>query len=439
LSELALLGGPPAVTDPPGDLRLWPIITGEDEAAVLEVLRGGARISNWDVSLELEQEFARWQGTRQAITYPNGTSALRAAMFGLGLGVGDEIIAPSITFWGTVLQSYSLGATPVFADIDPLTLCIDPADVERRITDRTKVIVVVHYCGHPVDMDAIMEIARRRKVTVLEDVSHAHGGLCKGQRIGSFGDASAASLMAGKSLIAGEGGLAWTDDGEVFDRIVAWGHYNRFGEDIATESLRPFAGLPLGGTKGRLNQMSAALCRVQLKYYDERCEELRAAINYFWDQLEGVPGVRAHRVDPATDSNMAGWYSTKGHYLPEELGGLSVSRFCEAVRAEGGFASPGCNKPLHQHRLFQDADVFGHGRPTRVANTARDFREGPGELPVSEIIGGRVFTLERFVRYRPEAIDRYVAAFKKVVEHYEELIPGDAGKDASVGGWSSMF
>jgi len=358
-------------------------------------------------------------------------------MFALGLGVGDEIIAPSITFWGTVLQSYSLGATPVFADIDPVTLCIDPADVERRITDRTKVIVVVHYCGHPVDMDAIMAIARRRDVKVLEDVSHAHGGLYKGRRVGSFGDVSAASLMAGKSLVAGEGGIAWTDDDEAFDRMIAWGHYNRFGEDIGTESLRPFAGLPMGGTKGRLNQMSAALCRVQLKYYDERCEELREAINYFWDQLEGVPGLRSHRVDPASDSNMAGWYSSKGHYVPEELGGLSVSGFCQAVRAEGAVASPGCNKPLHQHRLFQDADVFGHGKPTRIANSDHDPREAVGDLPVSDEVNGRVFTFERFVRFRPEAIKCYAEAFKKVSEHHKELVADDPGDAGGVGGWSS--
>jgi len=188
-----------------------------------------------------------------------------------------------------------------------------------------------------------------------------------------------------------------------------------------------------------MNQMSAALGRVQLKYYDARCEELREAMNYFWDRLDGFPGLRPHRVNPESGSTMAGWYSPKGHYRPDELGGLSVSRFCEAVRAEGARARPGCNKPLHRHRLFLDADIYGHGKPTRIANSSRDVRESQGELPVSENINSRLFTFERFVRMRPEAISRYADAFKKVVENHEELIPDDPGNPVDVGGWASAF
>ena len=107
-------------------------------------------------------------------------------MFGCGVGVGDEIISPSVTYWASCLPAFSLGATVVFADIDPDTLCIDPNDIEHRITERTKAIVAVHYCGHPADMDPIMEIARRHNIKVIEDVSHAHGGRYKGRTVGSY-------------------------------------------------------------------------------------------------------------------------------------------------------------------------------------------------------------------------------------------------------------
>src|SRR5690606_17329115 len=121
-------------------------------------------MSGTDITLQFEKEFAAWQGTEYALGYCNGTMALQAAMFGCGVGRGDEIICPSVTYWASALPAFTLGATIVFADIEESTLCLDPADIEHRITERTKAIVPVHYMGHPCDMDAIMEIARRHNV-----------------------------------------------------------------------------------------------------------------------------------------------------------------------------------------------------------------------------------------------------------------------------------
>jgi perosamine synthetase len=182
-SKLALFGGDKTIQCEPGDMFLWPIITREMEEAVLEVLRAG-NMSGWDVTKKFEQEFADWHGMKYGMAANSGTAAIQCAMYGLGIGRGDEIICPSITHWGSCLQVYALGGTVVFADIDPKTLCIDPDDMERRITDKTKAIVVVHYCGHPADMDRIMAIAKRRNLKVLEDVSHAHGTLYKGRMAG---------------------------------------------------------------------------------------------------------------------------------------------------------------------------------------------------------------------------------------------------------------
>jgi hypothetical protein len=196
------------------------------------------------------------------------------------------------------------------------------------------------------------------------------------------------SLMTGKSLAVGEGGMLVTNDPEIYERAMAFGHYERFTDAVETESLRPYAGLPLGGYKYRMHQMSAAMGRVQLARYDERCAEIRRAMNDFWDRLEGVPGLRAHRVDERTGSNMAGWYAPHGLYRPEELGGLSVTRFSQAVRAEGFECYPGCNNALHTHGLFQICDVYGEGKPTRLARAGRDVRALDRDLPVSERVGG---------------------------------------------------
>ena len=171
-SKLALLGGKKAVNSDNKKLFKWPVITKEDEKAVLEVLRRGG-MSGTDVTIQFEKEFAAWQGVKYALGCSCGTAALQSAMFGCKVGIGDEIICPSVTYWASGLPALSLGASVVFAEIDPQSLCIDPKDIEHRITDRTKAIVVVHYFGHPADMDPIMEIARKHNVKVIEDVSDA--------------------------------------------------------------------------------------------------------------------------------------------------------------------------------------------------------------------------------------------------------------------------
>jgi len=434
--KLALLGGSKAIGKDPGDMFKWPIVTKEDEDAVLDVLRHG-KMSDMDQTKLFEQEFASWIGKKYALATNNGTSALQSAMFGCKVGVGDEIICPSLTFWASILQCYSLGATVVFADIDPKTLCIDVKDIEGRITERTKAIMAVHYLGYPADMDAIMEIARKHSIRVIEDVSHAQGSLYKGGKVGTY-DVAGMSLMTYKSFAIGEAGILVTDDLETYERAVAWGHYRRFDESIKTESLKPFIGLPMGGYKYRMHQMSSTVGRVQLKYYDARIAEIDKAMNHFWDLLEGVPGIRAHRPPKGSGSTMGGWYAAHGIYKPEELGGLSVSRYTEAVRAEGvATCFPGCNKPLHLHPLFITADIYGHGKPTRIANSNRDLREAKGSLPESERFGELVYEIPWFKHYRREIIEEYANAFRKASANYKELLAGDKGNPPDLGGWGT--
>jgi len=361
-------------------------------------------------------------GSKYALGTNNGTSALHSAMFGCKVGIGDEIICPSVTYWASALPAFSLGATVVFADVDQDTICIDPKDIEHRITERTKAIIVVHYCGYPADMGPIIDIARKYNVKVIEDVSHAHGALYKGRKAGAIGDVGAMSIMSGKSLATGEAGILVTDDLEIYERAVAFGHYERFGGDIQTESLKPFTGLPMGGYKYRMHQLSSAVGRVQLKHYDSRNAEILKSMNYFWDLLDGVPGIKAHRPAKDSGSAMGGWYAAHGLYRSEELDGLPLSKFAEAVRAEGAPCSPGCNFPLHLHPLFNTCDIYGHGKPTRIANTKRDVRQPEGSLPISENIDKLIYGIPWFKQYRPEIIKEYADAYRKVAGNYRELL-----------------
>lgn len=436
--RLALFGGPKAVVSDLKDIFTWPIVTKEDEDVVLEVLRN-RDMSGTDVTKQFEREFASWQRTKYALGFNNGTASIQSAMYGCGVGAGDEVICPSITYWASAIQAFSLAATIVFADINPVTLCIDPNDIERCIGKRTKAIIVVHYNGHPADMDPIIEIARKYNIKVIEDVSHAQGGIYKGRKLGSIGDVGAMSLMSGKSLAIGEAGMLVTDDREIFERAIALGHYERYDDNITTEYLKPYRGLPLGGYKFRMHQLSSAMGHIQLKYYDERCIEIRKAMNYFWDLLEGVPGIRAHRVKNDGQNTMGGWFAAHGLYKPEELGGLSVTRFCEAVTAEGvDSCLPGCSAALHSHPLFKTCDIYGHGKPTRILNSERDVRELDKYLPISDNIGLLTYSIPWFKKFRPAIIKEHANAFRKAAENHKELLEGDSGNQPKLGGWSTF-
>ena len=155
--------------------------------------------------------------------------------------------------------------------------------MEAAITDRTRAAVVVHNGGYPADMDAIMAVAAKHDLKVIEDNSHAHGTLYKGRLTGTIGHLSGMSIMSGKSFPVGEGGILVTDDQEVYETAIAFGHYSRHGSHLTLPHLTRYAGMPLGGIKGRMNQMASALGRVQLRHYPQRMAEIQKALNHFWD------------------------------------------------------------------------------------------------------------------------------------------------------------
>jgi perosamine synthetase len=431
-----MLGGRKAISAEE-DLFSWPVVTQRMEAAVLDVLRRG-KISDLDVTVEFEKEFAQWLGVKYALAHNTGTAAVHCALFGLGIGRGDEIICPSMTYWASCVPVFSLGGTVVFADIDPDSLCIDPEDIERCITSRSKAIVVVHYSGAPADMDPILSIARRYRLAVLEDCSHSHGSLYKGKMTGTFGEVAAFSMMSAKSFPIGEGGMLATNDRRIYERAILFGHYARHGSFITLPDIKTGAGIPWGGYKYRLNQLCSAIGREQLKNYGAQMVDIDKAMNFFWDGLEGVAGIRGHRPALNSGNTMGGWYNPLGHYLKEELDGLSISRFCEALRAEGvRDCHPGCNLALHTHPLFHDLDVYSEGRPTNTTDSSKAVKQPEKNLRVSAGIQSKVFKVPWFRRYRKKTIGQYIEAFRKVVENHKELLAGDPGNPESLGNWGT--
>ena len=430
-SRLAVKGGTPVIADREEHdwIFKWPIVTAEDESAVLDVLRRGA-MSGTDITRKFEAEFALWLGVSYALGCCNGTASLQEAMWACGVGAGDEVICPSMTYWASCTAALALGATVHFADIDPETLCIDPKDIEHRICSRTRAIIVVHYAGYPCDMDAIMRIAGKHGVKVIEDVSHAQGALYKGRMTGTIGNVSGMSMMSGKAFAIGEAGMLATGDREIFERAMLFGQYERLAasryakasETVSNPKFSDFVGLPVAGVKHRMNQTCSAMGRVQLKYYPQRIAEIQKAMNYFWDLLEGVPGIRAHRPPKDSGSTMGGWYLPRGIYRSEELGGLSCAQFCKAVWEEGAPSGTGANTPLHNFRLFHDFDFFHQGKPTVLAFGQRDVRQTNRDLPVSARIAEIAFGIPWFKHFEPGIIEKYAECYRKVAENHHELL-----------------
>jgi perosamine synthetase len=421
VSALALLGGCRAIEDRPDHLFSWPLIGQEDVKSCLDVLSAQDE-ERTRLIAAFEDEFAAWIGTNFVVAESSGANAILAALFACGVGCGDEVIVPPCTYWASVTPIMTLRATPVFADVDPFSMTISPADLEAKITPRTRAIVVTHLLGYPCEMDIIMLAARARGILVIEDASHGLGGMYRGRKQGTIADIGVFSLNR-KGLAVGEGGLVVTSDRRLRDRVIAWGHGERFHpQSVDDASLSRFSPLPLGGVTSRLHPFSAALGRVQLRHFDERVAEIDRAMNCFWDLLEETPGIVAHRPPSGSGSTMGAWYNPHGHYVPEALSGLPLHCFIEAVCAEGvdSWTWNGISQPLHLQNLYQEADIYREGAPTAIVHADRDVRLRPGDLPCAESL--QAFAVPAFRRYDIYAIEAFANAFDKVCRHHHELL-----------------
>ena len=216
---------------------------------------------------------------------------------------------------------------------------------------------------------------------MIEDSAQALGGTYKRQPLGSIGDVGCFSVMSRKALAIGEGGIFITNDREIYERGVLFADQSRH-DTLTIPELAAMKGLPVGGVKYRMHQLSSAVGRVQLRHYRERMQEIQRAMNYFWDLLADVPGIKAHRPPADSGSTMGGWYASRGLYRAGELAGLPLERFCEAVLAEGTLTRAGANDPLHLQPLYQTIDVFGDGQPKLLPTFRFACTYRPNVLPL---------------------------------------------------------
>jgi len=239
---------------------------------------------------EFETNFKNFIGRKFSIATNNGTSALHSAYFALSLEKGDEVILPSYTWHATGLPALLLGAKPVFAEIEPKTLTMNPKSVERLITKNTKAIVAVHLWGNICDLDGLLSLKEKYNLKLVEDCSHAFGAEYNGKTIGSFGNVSCFSMQKTKAVKAGEGGVLVTDDREIYERALAFGQHGRLEKELTLPSLKKYSYTGLG-YKYRPHPLAIALANNSLQTLDARTSKQLKKIdrlNHIFESMEQI-------------------------------------------------------------------------------------------------------------------------------------------------------
>ncbi|MFE4492448.1 DegT/DnrJ/EryC1/StrS family aminotransferase [Streptomyces niveus] len=414
-SPLALLGGPPVI-DVPGPHFAWPPIDDSDVEAVTGQLMSAVSVPDRSgVVAELEDALASLLGVRHVVTTSTGTAALHSMYAAAGIGPGDEVIVPALTFHATATPLFHLGARPVLADVNEHGQ-LDLNDAARRITLRTKAVVAVHLWGLPENMDNLISFTARHNLMLLEDGSHAHGATWRGQPVGSFGRAAAFSMNGPKPLSAGEGGCVATDDTELYYRVLLHGQYNkRCRREIpADHPLAPYAVTGMG-LKLRIHPLAAALAHSQLPRLESFLTGREAVAAQMCKALRGVPGIAVPHPPPHA---RPAWYALPLRYHPEQLAGLPVERFIEALHAEGAVETdlPGSTRPLGDHQLFRTPGALLPGYADHQGQPADSFANA------RRVHGS---TLKLPVWHREKGLhlaESYTTAIIKVAEHHKDLV-----------------
>lgn len=424
--RLAINGGSPAV--PEEALHPTPPITSLDEEMVLSSLRSSNH--TWGEHCEaLQNEWAAWNGNRHCLALTSGTAALHSAIVACGLSAGDEVITPAYSWTSSVSCILHANCIPVFVDIEPVCNNIDASKIEEAITPRTKAIIAVHLHGIPCDMDAIMDIVRRRDLRVIEDACQAHGALYKGRKVGTIGDCAAFSLNQNKMLSAGEGGLFVTDDAEMLERatsLVLFGDFRPPSDDPDYH----FYGL---GYMYRYNELCAAWARAQLARLDESIAHARALFAVLRKRLDGIPGLLLP-TEPSDVKENA--YNFVCHVDPKAVGYCgSVAAFREAILM--ALASEGVPASVWQRRILPEMaavaakNAYGNGSPWRESGS--DVNYDPRQFPIALAHSDSYFIIGSLrLPNSIETAEMIAVGIRKVFENLDSIDVDDIAGQADI-------
>jgi perosamine synthetase len=374
--------------------RQW--VDEEDLAAVVEVLRSDWLTTGPKVA-EFERAFADFVGARAAVAVSSGTAALHAAMYAVGVRPGDEVIVPPMTFAASANCVVFQGGTPVFADVDPDTLLLDPAQVEAKITPRTKAIIAVDYAGQPCDYDALRVLADQHGLSLVADACHSQGGRYKGRPVGSLADLTAFSFHPVKHITTGEGGMVTTDDSELAQRMRLFRSHGITSDHHHREAQGSwFYEMVDLGYNYRLTDFQCALGLSQLRKLPGFIARRQAIAGRYDTAFADLLAVEPLRVRPDV-SHAYHLYVVR--LKPDQLQADRATLF-RALRAEG----IGVNVhyiPVHLHPFYRER-----------------FGTGPGLCPVAEAAYGRILSLPIFPSLAEEDVRAVTSAVTRIIHHY---------------------
>ena len=341
----AILGGAKAH---PGTWPKWPLWKGEAwDRRIVSVLRSGVWSRAHETS-QFEAEWARVLGAKRCLTTVNGTNALFVALNQAGIGIGDEVIVPPYTFVATVQAVLLNGAIPVFADVDRQTFQMDPEQVRKKVTPRTKAIIPVHILGMPVDMDRIMQIAAEHNLIVIEDACQAHLAEYDGVKVGTIGKAGCFSFQNSKNIPIGEGGAIVSDDNEYMDRCYS---FHNLGLPYGSQA-GSLAGAFMVGTKVRFSEYQAAIGLLQLEEAARTTALRWENGQYLTGKLKGLEGIETVRLYPKTTKAVFHLYPFR--FVSDRFSGMPRELFVAAMKAEGIPCSTGYT-PLQVQPFIKSA------------------------------------------------------------------------------------
>lgn len=428
MSRLALFGGKPTRTKP---FTAWPVFDEREEQAVLQLLRSGkwwsysfgegSAMGDADVDsssskvAEFQKAFAAMQGAKYGIACANGTGALEVSLKALGVGPGDEVIVPAYSFIATASAVLMVHAVPIFVDIDYDTFNLDPVRVEEAITARTKAIIPVHFAGQAADMEALMAVARRHQLAVLEDAAHAHGAMWQDRGLGAIGDLGTFSFQASKNMTAGEGGLILTDNQSLaaLCESYVWG-----GRELG----RPWYEHHRLGWNYRMTEFQGAILLQQLARLPEQNARRARNAAYLAKRLSQIPG-----ITPLTPQNYATRHSYHIFIFRFQETEFQVSRkdFLAALEKEGVPCSGGYAHPLYKNPMFLQQNFYPRGRPVACGHYDRtiDYRSFTSRCPnVERACEEAVWLEHRELLGDERDMDDIAEAIGKIYECRQELV-----------------
>jgi dTDP-4-amino-4,6-dideoxygalactose transaminase len=388
----------------------WPVFDERDVQAVAEVVLSG----NWGgfpypgpETTEFLRRFLELQGGEHAVAMANGTVTMEVACRAADVGWGDEVIIPAYTFQATAAAPLAAGAVPVIVDIDPDTYCIDPKAIEAAITSQTKAVIPVHLGAQMADMDAIMDIAERHNLVVIEDCAHAHGAKWRGRGAGTIGHFGSFSLQSSKILTSGEGGVLICKTPELAERAASIINCGRPADSEGKQYTM--------GANYRMSELHSALANVAIERFPEQAKERAEMAAYMDEALSEVPGIRLLKRDPRHTARSFYRYIFA---IDPEVFGVTHEIVCLALYKEGIPVELGYDA-MHRYELFQPQISR---LPVPSAFPER-FQFDELHLPEAERAAEQeaVWFDENVFRAGRQGVDDAVAALHKVYDNRAEL------------------